>query len=122
MKHLPCDICRCICSYMYVRDCLSLLIAIQEKLYKKDFYVKKFEKEPIINTFRIFKKGQLRTYKIHSYISNGTTYSQVSVSPICRTFICKHTGLLTPSKASQWLLYCLNSDVSGKAPIVLHNL
>lgn len=119
MDEVSPDIYRLISEYLpRVRDCLHFELAVQVRLYDKSVYVKRFEKEPLSNTFRFFRKGQLRTYKVPSYISDGITYSDVSVAPICRTFQCKHKLNVTPSQANHWVLSCItNGDNSGVAYI-----
>ena len=64
--------------------------------------------EPLTNTFRFFRKGQSCTYCIHSYIEDGVTWSHVSVSPLCRSFTCKHRQLISPSKACHWVFVLYN--------------
>ena len=107
MNEVPHAVLKMMTKYLKVRECLSMELAIQLKLNRKEDYVKKFEMEPLTNTFRFFKKGQLRTYRIHSYVEGGVTWSDVSVSPICRSFTCKHRQLISPSKACHWVLSCI---------------
>lgn len=108
MDEVPHTVLRMMTEYLTVRECLSLELAVHLKLNKKDYYVERFKWEPISNTFRFFKKNVLRTYKIYSYVDNGITYSDVSVSPICRTFQCKHKRRITPSDASHWVVSCVS--------------
>ena len=107
MNEVPHAVLRMMTEYLRVRDCLSMELAMHIKLNKKEYYMKKFEMEPLTNTFRFFRKGQLRTYCIHSYIEDGVTWSHVSVSPLCRSFTCKHRQLISPSKACHWVLSCI---------------
>lgn len=108
MNELPEDILRIMTQYLpRVVTCLYFELAMGKKINSKEYYVKRFENEPISNTFRFFKKGQLRTYTIYSFIRDGVTYSDVSVSPICRTFQCIHKKLITPSKANHWVITCM---------------
>ena len=73
MNEVPHAVLKMMTEYIKVRDCLNFEEAIHLKLNKKKYYVKRFEMEPIENTFRFFKKGQLRTYKIYSYVKDGIT-------------------------------------------------
>lgn len=107
MKELPEDIWRTVTTYLRVSNCLRLEQAIQNKLYSKQHYEKLKEWEPLTNTLRLFKKGTFRTYKLYSYVEDGVTYTDVSVSPICRSFQCKHKRNVSPSKASHWVLSCI---------------
>ena len=108
MDEVPHAVLKMMTEFIKVRDCLSFELAIQLKLNKKDHYVKRFAMEPLLNTFRFFKKGQLRTYRVYSYVSDGITYSDVSVSPVCKTFQCKHKYKITPSDANHWVITCIS--------------
>ena len=122
MNKAPVVILQLVCEYLpRVRDCLHFELAVGVLINTKAHYVKRFDQEPISNTFRFFKKGQLRTYRIVSYISDGVTYSNVSVAPICRTFQCKHKQLITPSRANHWVLSCISDgDKNAAASILKH--
>jgi hypothetical protein len=107
MNKVPHVVLKMVTEYLMVRECLSMEIAIRMKLNEKKYYVKKFEMEPLTNTFRFFKKGQLRTYRIRSFVKDGVTWSHVNVSPIHRSFTCKHRQSITPSMACHWVLSCI---------------
>ena len=107
MNSIPEDILRLVTNYLIVVECLRLEVSIHKALYEKSHYLKRKEWEPLNNTIRLFKKGVFRTYHIYSYVEDGVTYSDVSVSPVCRSFQCKHKLLITPSTACHWVLSCI---------------
>ena len=107
MNRVPHSVLRMVTKLLKVRECLLLELAMGFKINKKDYYVMRFEWEPLHNVFRLFKKGQLRTYNIYSYIKDGTTYSEVTVAPVCSTFVCRHKNEITPSMAQHWVLSCI---------------
>lgn len=107
MDRVPHSVLRVVTGYLQVRDCLRMEFVLGLKLYDKAYYVKRFELEPLYNSFRLFKKGVLRTYKLYSYIKDSITYSEVTVAPVCSTFICKHKNAISPSAAQHWLISCI---------------
>ncbi len=107
MKELPEDVLRRLTHFLCVLDSIRLENAICTKLYNTQHYEKLKEWEPLSNTLRLFKKGTFRTYKLYSYVEDGITYTDVSVSPKCRSFQCKHKQNVSPSKASHWVLSCI---------------
>lgn len=107
MDRVPHSVLRMVTEYLKVTDCLRLELVLKLKLNTKEHYVKRFEFEPLHNTFRLFKKDRLRTYTMYSYIEDGVTYTEVTVAPVCSTFICKHKNLITPSVAQHWILSCI---------------
>lgn len=115
MDECPEDIYRMFVRYLCVSECLRFECAVQLKLHDKPHYVKLFEREPMENTFRFFKKGKFRTYKVYTYIKDGITWSDVSISPICKTFTCKHKFNVTPSVANKWMLMCISADADKNA-------
>ncbi len=108
MNEIPVDLLRSIVSYISVSDALHFEHALHQRLYKKAYYMKRKEWEPLVNVIRLFKKGVFRTYRIVSYVKDGVTYTDVSVSPICRSFQCKHQFLVSPSVACHWVLSCIS--------------
>ena len=115
MNKLCNDIHLLLLNYLNVRSCLRLECALHKKLKDKEYYVKRFEQEPIENTFRFFRKGKLRTYNVYTYVKEGITWSEVNVSPICRSFICKHRNKISTTKGNQWMLMCLSADADKDA-------
>lgn len=115
MNELPVDIIREITGYLKVQQCLRLETAIHRKVNTKEHYVDLFSREPLLNRIRLFRKGVFRTYEIYSYIKDGVTYSDVTVSPICRSFRCKHSNFVTPSMATHWVLSCITDRDSQAA-------
>ena len=121
MKELPEDVWRMVTIYLRVANCLRLEQAIQMKLFDKEYYMKLKEWEPLTNTIRLFKKGVFRTYRIYSYVEDGVTYSDVSVSPICRSFQCIHKLLITPSTACHWVLSCITEGKTSGYGYIRHH-
>lgn len=115
MNELCDDIHRLLLQYLNVRSCLRLECALHKKLQTKYHYVKRFEKEPIENTFRFFRKGKMRTYNVYTYVKDDITWSEVNVSPICRSFICKHRNKISTSNGNKWVLMCLSADADKNA-------
>ena len=102
---------RKIFGWLTTRDCLRSEIALRRKLYTKDEYLKRAEMDPVKNVIRFFKKGQFVTYNVYSYInSEGNTYSDVTISPLCNTLACRHIRRVTPSEASQWVVSVITSN------------
>lgn len=112
MNSIPEDILRLMTNYLVVVECLRLEQAVQKTIHEKRHYLKRKEWEPLTNTIRLFKKGVFRTYRIYSYVEDDVTYSDVYVSPACTSFQCKHRRLITPSKASHWVLACITEGSS----------
>lgn len=109
---------RIIVNMLMVRDCVRLQIALRDEIYDRDELVRRKQREPLKNTLRLFKSGQLRTYTIYSYIKDDVTYTDVSVAPLCHTFTCVHTHKISPSVASHWILTCVYDGGSiGKGNI-----
>jgi len=123
MNRLPDCIRRHIGDMLRVVDCVHFQVACGVTLFTTQELMQRAEVEPLTNTFRMFKHGKLRTYKIYSYIRNGVTYSDVSVSPMCQTFVCIHKYLVTPSVASHWILSCIydGTDV-GRGKIIYETI
>lgn len=118
MEKISIDVLRIITENLLVKDCLRFEQAMHRKIYDKCHYVKRKEWEPLINTFRLFKRGVFCTYRIHSYVKGDMTISDVSVSPSCQTFQCKHVRKVSPSVANHWVLSCVtNGDRRGYAYI-----
>ena len=107
MKEIPIDVLRIITDSLVVIECLRFEQALQMKIHDKQHYLKRKEWEPLTNTLRLFKRGIFRTYRIHSYVKDGITLSDVIVSPLCRTFQCKHKQKVSPSVANHWILSCV---------------
>ena len=101
---------RTIFGWLTTRDCLRSEIALRRNLYTKQEYLKRAEMDPVNNTIRFFKKGQFVTYNVYSYINDeGNTYSDVVISPQCKTLVCRHIRRVTPSEASQWVVSVITS-------------
>ena len=116
--NVPKSLRRVIVDMVMVRDCVRLQIALREEIYDRDELLKRIQREPLKNTIRLFKSGQLRTYTIYSYIKDDVTYTDVSVAPLCQTFTCVHTHNVSPSVASHWILTCVYDGGSiGKGNI-----
>lgn len=116
--NVPKSLRRVIVDMVMVRDCVRLQIALREEIYDRHELLKRIQREPLKNTIRLFKSGQLRTYTIYSYIKDDVTYTDVSVAPLCQTFTCVHTHKISPSVASHWILTCVYDGGSiGKGNI-----
>lgn len=122
MNELCDDIHRLLLQYLNVRSCLRLECALHKKLQTREYYIELFKKEPIENTFRFFRKGRLRTYNIYTYVKDGITWSEVNVSPICRSFICKHRNKISTSRGNKWMIMCLSADADKDSFAVMKPL
>ena len=120
MNEISDDLCRVVITYLMVTDCLRMELALHRRLHEKQYYMKLKEWEPLTNTIRLFKKGVFRTYRIYSYVKDGVTYSDVSVSPVCRSFQCVHKLLISPSVACHWVLSCITEGKTSGYGYIRH--
>ena len=112
MDKVPIDVLRNVAEYLCTREIVSLQFVTRSFIVDKATLVKKFEKEPIMNTVRLFFKDYLHTYKIYSYVEKNVTFTDVHIFPNGHTFQCKHKYAITPSRANNWVLNCISDGSS----------
>ena len=116
---LSSDVLRKICSLLVVKEVLYIELALRHRATPLEELHERFNKEPLENTYRFFKKGRMVTYNFLSYYDKDRLYTRVHSyysgrsTPIIS--VVTHNVCRTTSEANMWSLYIFTQQPASRA-------